>query len=71
MKNIKTLRKNINELKTQAKNFNPKTCNHCKEGLNLPIIIFMCGHCYHESCTESDAAQKTCSICADKFNDVK
>lgn len=71
MKTIKSLRKNITELKTQAKNFNPKKCNHCKEDLNLPIIIFMCGHTYCETCTEYDAAQKTCSMCADKFNDVK
>lgn len=68
--NIKILKKSINELNSQAKHFNPKKCHNCDRDLQLPIIIFMCGHCYHDSCIDSDSGKRFCVKCYPKFKDI-
>lgn len=70
MKKIKTMRLEIQELKTQAKNFNPKKCDNCQESLKLPSIHFMCGHTFHDLCIEQDQGRRCCSICFTNFKEV-
>ena len=46
-----------------------KNCSHCQEALRLPIVNFMCGHTYHDSCIEKDKHDKPyCTYC---YNDAK
>ena len=67
---IKAMRQEIQELKTQAKNFNPKNCESCKHAISLPIILFMCGHTFHDQCIEGDAGKRYCSVCFSEFKEV-
>jgi|TARA_B110000285_G_C15042823_1_gene572700 vacuolar protein sorting-associated protein 11 len=60
MEKIKTMRNEIHELKTQAKNFNQKKCPACEEPLTLPTIHFMCGHTYHDTCIDADNGKRHC-----------
>lgn len=48
MEKIKKMRNEIHDLKTQAKNFNPKKCDSCQNALQTPTIHFMCGHTFHD-----------------------
>lgn len=63
MKQVKIIKKSITELNTQAKNFTPKECKNCNSELALPIIVFMCGHVFHDSCVESDNGKRYCPLC--------
>ena len=67
---VREMRKEIHELKTTAKNFNPKTCEMCKEALKLPTIHFMCGHTFHDSCVESDAGRRFCNTCFGQYKET-
>ena len=70
MDKIKKMRQEIQELKTQAKNFNPKNCDSCKNSISLPMILFMCGHAFHDQCIESDAGQRYCPVCYNEHKEV-
>jgi hypothetical protein len=70
MKRIDEMRTEIRELKTQAKNFNPKKCDSCSSPLSLPTIHFMCGHTFHDQCIDSDSGKRYCSMCYNDFKDI-
>jgi hypothetical protein len=70
MKKVTEMRQEIQDLKTTAKNFNPKKCDLCHEDLKLPTIHFMCGHTFHDSCIESDAGRRFCNTCYSSFKEV-
>ena len=70
LKKIKEMRSEINDLKTSAKNFNPKKCDSCSSALSLPTIHFMCGHTFHDQCIESDNGRRFCGSCVSNFKDI-
>lgn len=71
MEKIKTMRTEIQDLKTKAKNFNQKKCPHCQEPLTLPTIHFMCGHTFHDPCIDADEfGQRQCSVCYNDYKDI-
>ena len=70
LKKIKDMRSEINDLKTSAKNFNPKKCDSCSAALSLPTIHFMCGHTFHDQCIESDNGRRFCGSCVSNFKDI-
>ena len=71
MDKIKSMRTEIKDLKTQAKNFNPKKCDGCQNPLSLPTIHFMCGHTFHDQCIEAENGQtRYCTTCYGDFKDV-
>jgi len=69
MTNINSMKKEIDELKTTAKNFAQKDCSSCNSALGLPTIHFMCGHTYHDYCLESEGIRR-CTKCADDFQNL-
>lgn len=69
MSNINSMKKDIDELKTTAKNFAQKDCSSCNSALALPTIHFMCGCTYHDYCIESEGIRR-CTKCADDFQNL-
>ena len=63
--NNQGLREEINELVSGARLFQAAMCSICKVRLELPVVLFVCGHCYHKACLAGDG--DGCPRCAYKF----
>lgn len=55
---INSMREDIQRMKRTSKNFDQKNCSQCDQELKLPTVHFMCGHTYHEFCTDYDMIRK-------------
>ena len=64
--NIKEKKKEIHDLKTQARKFQFNKCSGCELKLNLPSVHFMCSHSYHLSCLIDNVNE--CQQCAEQAN---
>ena len=49
-KNINDVDKEIFDIENNAMSFNLGKCNECWIDLEMPIVVFYCGHCFHERC---------------------
>lgn len=55
---IESMREDILRMKRTSKNFDQKNCSQCDQELKLPTVHFICGHTYHEFCTDGDMIKK-------------
>ena len=57
----------IKELKTKAYTFNLIKCCECRLPIELPTIVFKCGHGFHTSCINTNITDETeCPKCKNK-----
>ena len=63
LKSINQKKKEIHELKTQARKFQSTKCANCEGKLSLPSMHFMCMHSYHLHCLTD--GERRCQRCAD------
>ena len=64
MTRVKTLRKEMLELKTQARRFQSTKCAGCEQKLTLPSVHFMCLHSYHQHCLTDSV--RHCQLCVNE-----
>jgi hypothetical protein len=64
MTRVKTLRKEMLELKTQARRFQSTKCSGCDQKLTLPSVHFMCLHSYHQHCLTDSV--RHCMLCVNE-----
>lgn len=70
MKDITEMKQEIQKMKSTAKNFDAKNCASCNEKLqNTTTVHFMCGHTYHEYCTQGEGI-RTCTNCYKEYKQV-
>lgn len=71
LKSINSMKSEISRMKSTARTFDKKVCDHCEKELQLPTVHFLCSHSYHEHCVDSEGIRH-CSICVHgKFNQRK
>ncbi|PKA52706.1 hypothetical protein AXF42_Ash001687 [Apostasia shenzhenica] len=63
-----TMRKEIQELRTNAKIFQLSKCTACTFTLDLPAVHFMCMHSFHLRCLGDN--EKECPECAPEYRAV-
>lgn len=63
-----SMRKEIQELRTNAKIFQLSKCTACSFTLDLPAVHFMCMHSFHLRCLDDN--EKECSACAGEYRSV-
>lgn len=63
-----SMRKEIHELRTNAKIFQLSKCTACTFTLDLPAVHFMCMHSFHLRCLGDN--EKECPECAPEYRAV-
>ena len=63
-----SMRKEIEELRTNAKIFQLSKCTACTFTLDLPAVHFMCMHSFHLRCLGDN--EKECPECAPEYRSV-
>ncbi|XP_074286489.1 vacuolar protein-sorting-associated protein 11 homolog [Silene latifolia] len=63
-----TMRKEIEDLRTNARIFQLSKCTACTFTLDLPAVHFMCMHSYHLHCLGDN--EKECPECAPEYRSV-
>ncbi|XVE78322.1 hypothetical protein DITRI_Ditri13aG0135400 [Diplodiscus trichospermus] len=63
-----TMRKEIQDLRTNARIFQLSKCTACTFTLDLPAIHFMCMHSFHQRCLGDN--EKECPECAPEYRSV-
>ena len=63
-----SMRKEIQELRTNAKIFQLSKCTACTFTLDLPAVHFMCMHSFHLRCLGDN--EKECPECAPEYRSV-
>ena len=56
------MRKEIHDLRTNARIFQLSKCSACTSALDLPAVHFLCMHSFHQRCLGDN--EKECPICA-------
>ncbi|XP_065843977.1 vacuolar protein sorting-associated protein 11 homolog [Oscarella lobularis] len=64
------MRREIEQLKTSAKVFQPTKCHSCTNPIDLPAIHFLCGHSYHQGCLEVAESETECPLCVEKNREI-
>lgn len=62
------MRKDIQELRTDARVFQLSKCTACTFTLDLPAVHFMCMHSFHQRCLGDN--EKECPECAAEYRSV-
>lgn len=62
------MRKEIEDLRTNARIFQLSKCTACTFTLDLPAVHFMCMHSYHLRCLGDN--EKECPECAPEYTSV-
>lgn len=62
------MRKEIEDLRTNARIFQLSKCTKCTFTLDLPAVHFMCMHSYHLHCLGDN--EKECPECAPEYRSV-
>ncbi|XP_021274315.1 vacuolar protein-sorting-associated protein 11 homolog [Herrania umbratica] len=63
-----TMRKEIEDLRTNARIFQLSKCTACTFTLDLPAVHFMCMHSFHQRCLGDN--EKECPECAPEYRSV-
>ncbi|PHT45687.1 Vacuolar protein-sorting-associated protein 11 -like protein [Capsicum baccatum] len=63
-----TMRKEIQDLRTNARIFQLSKCTTCTFTLDLPAVHFMCMHSFHQRCLGDN--EKECPECAPEYRAV-
>ncbi|CAN4097985.1 unnamed protein product [Withania somnifera] len=63
-----TMRKEIQDLRTNARIFQLSKCTACTFTLDLPAVHFMCMHSFHQHCLGDN--EKECPACAPEYRAV-
>ncbi|GJX49134.1 vacuolar protein sorting-associated protein 11 [Tanacetum coccineum] len=63
-----TMRKEIQDLRTNARIFQLSKCTLCTFTLDLPAVHFMCMHSFHQHCLGDN--EKECPECAPEYRSV-
>ncbi|KAL8144386.1 hypothetical protein V2J09_017418 [Rumex salicifolius] len=63
-----TMRKEIEEMRTNARIFQLSKCTVCTFTLDLPAVHFMCMHSFHQRCVGDN--EKECPECAPEYRSV-
>ncbi|KAK9091894.1 hypothetical protein Syun_026805 [Stephania yunnanensis] len=63
-----TMRKEIQDLRTNARIFQLSKCTVCTFTLDLPAVHFMCMHSFHQRCLGDN--EKECPVCAPEYRSV-
>lgn len=63
-----TMRKEIQDLRTNARIFQLSKCTACTFTLDLPAVHFMCIHSFHQRCLGDN--EKECPVCAPEYRSV-
>lgn len=66
--NTLTMRKEIQDLRTNARIFQLSKCTACTFTLDLPAVHFMCMHSFHLRCLGDN--EKECPECAPEYRSV-
>eukprot|EP00055_Hartaetosiga_balthica_P005109 m.14455 g.14455 ORF g.14455 m.14455 type:complete len:1016 (-) comp4316_c0_seq1:135-3182(-) len=66
-KKSRLMKEEIEQLTTRATVFQDNVCSFCNDQLKLPVVHFLCGHSYCQSCMPS---VNECSRCRDKHTMV-
>ncbi|CAN8270626.1 unnamed protein product [Cochlearia groenlandica] len=64
----KNMRKEIEDLRTNAKIFQLSKCTACTFTLDIPAVHFMCMHSFHQRCLGDN--EKECPECAPEYRSV-
>lgn len=62
------MRKEIEDLRTNARIFQLSKCTACTFTLDLPAVHFMCMHSFHQRCLGDN--EKECPECAPEYRSV-
>nr|DAD47063.1 TPA_asm: hypothetical protein HUJ06_017000 [Nelumbo nucifera] len=62
------MRKEIQDLRTNARIFQLSKCTACTFTLDLPAVHFMCMHSFHQCCLGDN--EKECPECAPEYRSV-
>lgn len=62
------MRKEIHDLRTNARIFQLSKCTLCTFTLDLPAVHFMCMHSFHQRCLGDN--EKECPECAPEYRSV-
>ncbi|CAB4274494.1 unnamed protein product [Prunus armeniaca] len=62
------MRKEIQDLRTNARIFQLSKCTACTFTLDLPAVHFMCIHSFHQRCLGDN--EKECPVCAPEYKSV-
>lgn len=57
-----TMRKEVQDLRTNARIFQLSKCSGCTSSLDLPAVHFLCMHSFHQRCLGDN--EKECPVCA-------
>lgn len=63
-----TMRKEIHDLRTNARIFQLSKCTACTFTLDLPAVHFMCMHSFHQRCLGDN--ERECPECAPEYRSV-
>lgn len=63
-----TMRKEIHDLRTNARIFQLSKCTACTFTLDLPAVHFMCMHSFHQRCLGDN--ERECPVCAPEYRSV-
>uniref|UniRef100_A0A2P2J857 Vacuolar protein sorting-associated protein 11 homolog n=1 Tax=Rhizophora mucronata TaxID=61149 RepID=A0A2P2J857_RHIMU len=66
--NTSAMRKEIQDLRTNARIFQLSKCTACTFTLDLPAVHFMCMHSFHQRCLGDN--EKECPECAPEYRSV-
>lgn len=64
----KNMRKEIEDLRTNARIFQLSKCTACTFTLDIPAVHFMCMHSFHQRCLGDN--EKECPECAPEYRSV-
>ncbi|KAL1224909.1 putative vacuolar protein-sorting-associated protein 11 [Cardamine amara subsp. amara] len=64
----KIMRKEIEDLRTNARIFQLSKCTRCTFTLDIPAVHFMCMHSFHQRCLGDN--EKECPECAPEYRSV-
>jgi hypothetical protein len=62
------MRKEVEDLRTNARIFQLSKCTACTFTLDLPAVHFMCMHSFHQRCLGDN--EKECPECAPEYRSV-
>ena len=72
MQGIVHLKEERKQLTAERKLFEQRICSKCEHDIStFPTLYFMCGHVFHESCSQEVENQKVCVICYPEYKDSK
>lgn len=64
----KSMRKEIEDLRTNARIFQLSKCTACTFTLDIPAVHFMCMHSFHQRCLGDNETE--CPECAPEYRSV-